>query len=625
MCGIAGIFKPDSYITEEDKIILKNMVDTIRHRGPDDEGVYESRHCIMGHRRLAIIDLIGGRQPMFNEDKSIVVTYNGEIYNYKQLREILVGRGHIFSTESDTEVIIHAYEEWQENCFIKFDGMFAIAIFDNNNKTLFLARDRLGMKPLYYWHKKNILLWGSEIKAILCYDEVKPCPDEHTICDFITFQNTVDEKTFFKDIVKLQPGYFAKISDTVFQIRKYWDLHFPNQCAFKDINEALNIYENTFRDAVKRHLISDVEIGSCLSGGFDSPSVAFWASRFLNYPLKTFTGFFSAGRKYDERNVTRVFNRLINAQEKEIEITARDFRENIEKVIYHLDEPTLGSGALPHYMVAREVSKYVKVVLTGHGGDELFAGYQVYKAAFYKDLLETNPLQFLGYFWKNRPDEIGKTLYFSFAPFLYNEVKYGLFNMFNENQRDKLFTNDFLGSIKGYSPLENLETKYLKGKKFTNTERTLYLYLKTYLPTLFIQEDKVGMAHSIESRMPICDNKMIELSTQIPYQLKLYKNNLKYLTRAVMKKYLPREFYRQPKMGFPTPIARWFKMELKDFIYDILISTETKENGIFELKYLKKLLDAHFRWSNDTLYDYVRANRIYSLLSIEIWLRLFIK
>ncbi len=624
MCGIVGIFKSSRLIGRNDKIVLRKMSDLLKHRGPDGEGAYEDSHCLIGHRRLAIIDLEKGRQPMFNEDASIVIAYNGEIYNYQELRKILIKDGHKFSTESDTEVIIHGYEEWGENVFTRLSGMFAISLYDRNKNLLYLVRDRIGMKPLYYWHKDGVFVWASEIKAILLYPSVERAPNLHTIVDFTTFQNTIDEKTFFKDIYKLLPGYFLKIHNGCLEFKRYWDLDFNNRYSFSDINEASEIYKDTFKRSVRRHLVSDVEIGSCLSGGFDSSSVAFSAPHFLDYPLKTFTGYFAEGKRYDERNITKTFEKFSDTQNTEIQITAKDFRENIEKVMYHLDEPTLGSGAFPHYIVAKEISKHVKVVLTGHGGDELFAGYQVYKASFYKDLLKNDFSSFLRFFWKNRPDEIWKVLYFSFCPLLFDEVKYGLFVMFNKRQRSKLFTPEFLKQVQGYSPAQNLEDKYLKGKNFSCTEQTLYLYLKTYLPTLFIQEDKVGMAHSIESRMPMCDNEMVELSARIPYRYKLYNNELKYLTKAMMKDVFPKEFYKHPKMGFPTPIAGWFKKELRDFVFDILTSKRIKERGIFNVRYIKKLLDSHFRWSRDTLYDYVRANKIYSLLSIELWFRTFI-
>jgi len=624
MCGISGILKSSGLIEEKEKVILREMVNLLKHRGPDDQGIFTDQHCIIGHNRLSIIDLHKGKQPMFNEDRSVVIAYNGEIYNYRELRQELIRAGHRFSTESDTEVIIHGYEQWAEKVFIRLNGMFAASLYDRNNHLLYLVRDRIGMKPLYYWNKDGVFIWASEIKAILLHPNVERIPNPYAVADFMTFQNTVDEKTFFKDIYKLPPGYFLRINNGNIELKRYWDLDFNNRYSFNDINEVSEIYKDTFKKAVKRHLVSDVEIGSCLSGGFDSSAISFFASDFLDYRLKTFTGYFLEGKKYDERNITRIFKDFSDTQNIEIKITAKDFQENIEKVIYHLDEPTLGSGAFPHYIVAREISKQVKVVLTGHGGDELFAGYQVYKAHFYKDLLKNDFLRFLRFFWKNRPDEILKIIYFSFYPLFFDEVKYGLFIMFDESERKKLFTPEFLEQIKDYFPTENLKEKYLKGKKFSSTEQTFYLYLKTYLPTLFIQEDKVGMAHSIESRMPICDNEMIALSSRVPYQYKLYNNNLKYLTKMMMQEYFPKEFYQHPKMGFPTPISIWFRKELRSFVYDVLTSERVKARGIFNIKYIKKVLDSHSRWSRDTLYDYMRANKIYSLLSIEIWFRVFI-
>ncbi len=624
MCGIAGIFKSAAFISEKDKATLGAMLALIKHRGPDDEGVYENSNCLMGNRRLSIIDLQCGKQPIFNEDKTVAVTYNGEIYNYKELKETLSAKGHRFYTNSDTEVIAHAYEEWDENCFIRFNGMFAIALFDERRKILFLARDRVGMKPLYWWNKNATVVWASEIKAMFLREEITAEADHKTIFDFATFQNTIDEKTFFKGITKLMPGHFARIQGPSMEIKKYWDLEFVSRPGAQNLKKTLDIYEATLKQAINRHLVSDVEVASYLSGGFDSSTIAFFASKFLDYPLKTFTGYFPEGKRYDERNITRIFQKISQTRNIEVKISSRDFRENIEKVIYHLDEPTLGTGALPQYIVAREAAKHVKVILTGHGGDELFAGYQVYKASLYKDLIKTDFPSFIRSFWKNRPDEILKVLYFSLYPLICDEVKHGLFIMFGKSQRQRLFSKDFLADIREYDPVENLEYKYLQGKKLSSTERTLYLYVKTYLPTLFIQDDKMGMAHSIESRMPICDNEMVELSAKIPYRHKLHDNTLKYLTKTMMRKYFPEEFYKHPKMGFPTPMSIWLKGDLKDFVYDTLTGRTISGRGIFNVKYIERLLNFHSRFAGESLYDYVRANKIYSLLMIELWFREFI-
>jgi len=383
MCGIAGIYNFNSERIEES--LLKKMSNLIKHRGPDGEGFYFDSNFGMAHRRLSIIDLKKGAQPIYNEDKSVVIVYNGEIYNHKIIRDELKLKGHQFKTDTDTEVVLHAYEEWGYDSVSKYNGMFAYAIWDEKERRLFLARDRLGIKPLYYYLDYQTLIFSSEIKSILLDPRVTTKMNCRALIDYATFQNVLDDKTFFHNIIKLLPAHYLTCDKDGVKIFKYWDIDFKKNMDIT-IDKSLILYENLLASSIERHLMSDVPVGSYLSGGFDSTSVAYFASKCVNYHLHTFTGAFNEGDWYDERKYAREVAHDIKAIQHEIVITPKDFIEWIEKVIYHLDEPTTGTGALPHFLVSQCASKHVKVVLTGHGGDELFAGYPVYKVAYLKEL-----------------------------------------------------------------------------------------------------------------------------------------------------------------------------------------------------------------------------------------------
>jgi asparagine synthase (glutamine-hydrolysing) len=624
LCGISGFysFKEGHSI---DRKTLKAMNDKIAHRGPDAEGYFLDKGIGISSRRLSIIDLKTGDQPIFNEDKSIVVVYNGEIYNFEKIKSDLEKKGHNFKTKSDTETIVHAYEEYGTDCVKHFNGMFAFAIWDKNKKKLVLARDRLGIKPLYYYHDKEKIVFSSEIKSIVEYPGLKRDLNEFALSDFLMFQNILDDKTFFKGIKKLLPGNILVIDKNGLSIKRYWDVIFtPKEKESEYLEER---YRELLNQSVKDHLLSDVPLGSYLSGGFDSTSVATLASRSLHSKqskLNTFTGYFMEGSKYSELNTAKDVAKKINAKMHFISMVPKDFKDNIKNIVYHLDEPTTGTGSFPQYMVSKMVSKHVKVVLTGHGGDELFCGYQVFKSIYYKELIRKNPLNIIRLVTGIKLSEFSKVMYYLFYPLLFDpSVKYGIFIMFNEKEQKKMLKKSFYEKISGYRPISTVES-ILKNKKMTDFEKTQYLYIKTYLPTLFILEDKVGMAHSIEARTPICGNDVVDFALSVPMKEKIKNNKLKSLIKRSMKDILPQSVYEQPKMGFPTPLAKWFKGPLKAFAYEILLGEKSKNRNIFNEKYIRKLLDTHSRSTTDTLYDYVRANKIFSLITIELWFQIYI-
>ncbi|MEW6095271.1 MAG: asparagine synthase C-terminal domain-containing protein, partial [bacterium] len=425
-------------------------------------------------------------------------------------------------------------------------------------------------------------------------------------------------------IKKLLPGhYLSYLSyENSLKIKRYWDVEF-NLSEFNSFSECIERFREIFKNAVKRHLISDVPLGCYLSGGFDSTSVSTIASQLINSRLETFTGTFDEGPRYTEIPCSRTVASGINAKIHEVVIRAEEFIDNIYNIVYHLDEPTIGTGPFPQYLVSKLVSEHVKVVLTGHGGDELFCGYEVFKASYYKDLIKKNPLNILKFLTSVKANELARIMYFLFYPFFQRAVQYGLFIMFDKNERKRLFTNEFYSQMKDYDSLGTIR-KILNGKKLNRVERSNYLYLKTYLPTLFILEDKVGMAHSIEARTPICDNELVDFALSLPVKYKLYNNELKAIVKEGMREKLPLILYEQPKKGFPTPFAIWFRKQLKQFAYDILLGEITRRRGVFNMRYIKELLDRHCNLKTNTLYDYTRANKIFSLLTIELWFRIFI-
>ncbi len=627
MCGICG------WYGLSDKKLLGKMTAFLNHRGPDGEGFFVDKKVSLGHKRLSIIDLKTGQQPMYNDDRSMVIVFNGEIYNYKEIRtELQAKYKRPFKTKSDTEVILRAYEQYGPECVHKFNGMFAFAIWDSKKDLLFLARDRVGIKPLYYYQdkQKQKFVFASEIKSFLADKDITRTINREAIAEYLTFQNIMDDKTFFAGVKMLLPGHYILVQNGEVSIKQYWDASYLKSRK-QNVQKYYTDFMSIFSASVQRHMISDVPLGSYLSGGFDSGSVTTIAATIAatknkdknKEKIQTFTGRFNEGGVYDETNCSRAVANRSGAIIHEVTITPQDFLSHIEKIIYHLDEPRVGIPAISQYMVSKLVSEHVKVVLTGHAGDELFAGYPVYKVSHFKDLLRKNPLMMLKIFSFFKWSEIPRSAYFMFFPWFDKEVRHGLFIMFNKRQRKKILSKDF------YEGLTNKDTtsvlqKFQRKDIISLTDKIQYLYLKTYLPSLLVVEDKMGMAHSVEARTPFCDNEMVDFANSIPLRFKLYNHELKRIVKQSMKPYLPAMLYDQPKKGFPTPFSLWVRKDLKRYIYSILLSERTRNRKIFNHQEVKKLLDAHCRSRKDGLKDLANAARIWSLLNIELWCRIFI-
>lgn len=619
MCGILGFTGP------ADKHRLEYALNLIKHRGPDSNGIFCDEFINLGHARLSIIDIALGSQPMHSQNNRYVIIFNGEIYNYQDLKAILASRGCTFKTNSDTEILLNWVIEFGTSRLSELNGMFAFALWDKVQKKLLVVRDRLGMKPLYYkLSNDNSLIFASEIKAIQGIDRA-PEVNHKAIYQYLTFQNVLTSDTFFKGVYKLNPGSFLIFANGKIQFGSYWKPFFHSENDSYSDSWIAEKYISLLQSSINRHLISDVPVGSFLSGGIDSSLVSTFASKILNKPINTFTGFFTESHKYDERVGAHAVRDFIGSNGYDVEISENDFYENIETVMYHLEEPMLGTGALPQFMVAKFASQHNKVVLTGHGGDEAFAGYQVNRSVAIRESLQNMSFRNLAHLCRIPLSELSRVLYFLTYPILYPEVSHGLFIMTPKKNRSNIFTGDFLNLHFDYDPLSEIFSHYDINGTHSQSNRLTLLYLRTYLPTLFLQEDKVSMAHSIESRMPLCDNQLIDFSLSLSLAKKMLNGELKGIPRSASMPHLPKALYSLPKRGFPTPFARWFrKGKNAEFIADLVYSNKSNERGIVNAKYAKKIFEQNFKSKTDNLYDYARANQIYSIAMVELWHRIFI-
>ncbi|MCD4760044.1 asparagine synthase (glutamine-hydrolyzing) [archaeon] len=605
MCGICGF-------NWENEELLKEMLVSTKHRGPDDQGTYIEKNMSLGHNRLSIIDLSeNGKNPLWNENKTICVLHNGEIYNYKEIKKELIEKKHRFRSKTDSEVILHGYEEFGEEILKKLNGMFAFAIYNRMNKRIFVARDRLGIKPLYYHYnkKENKLIFASEIKAILNYKELKKEPNYEAITEYLTFQNILDEKTFFKGINILPPGNYLTLKNNNLEKVEYWKPEFRYKK--RSYMETLNEFREILKRSIKRHLISDVPVGSYLSGGFDSGTATTMASKIYPNKFNTFTCTFDVKGEYDETPCARAVASQIGANNFEIELKKEDFVKNIEKMIYHLDEPKVGIPIISQYPLSKLASKHVKVTLTGHGGDELFAGYPVFQAKLFAQKSKTVKA-FLKILKNKKRLNIA---YYLFMPKIYPEIKNGIFIAFPEKEKIKALTKEFLHKTKEYSPEKEVKKVLKNYENLTEIEKLQLLYMKTYLPSLFIAQDKMEMAHSTEARVPLCDNELVDFSLSIPIEQKLKNNELKGIIKNSMKGIIPDILYSQEKRGFPTPLGNWLKQGLDKYFEEVLLSEKAIKRNIYKKKYVKKLLKKTDFWS---------VNKLWCLLNIELWHRIFI-
>jgi asparagine synthase (glutamine-hydrolysing) len=627
MCGIAGIINFTE--TAVDEALLRSMCESIAYRGPDDEGFLLDHNIGLGHKRLSIIDLASGHQPLCNEDESIWIVYNGEVYNYPELRMALIQKGHIFRTHSDTEVILHSYEEFGEDCVNKFNGMFAFVIYDSKKKKIFGARDRFGIKPLYYFIDNDKFLFGSEIKAILKHPEIRAEVNPDGIGDYLAFQFCLGNKTLFDNIFKILPGYSFSLSlkkPKSFKVKQYWDLKYPID-TYHTEDYFIDTLMRLIEDSVRIRLRSDVEIGAHLSGGLDSSTVVSVASTLLGEEtrLKTFTGGFRDYDGYDESGFATLVSKHNGTKHYEIFPTATDFVETLPKLIYYMDEPSAGPGLFPQYFVSKLASQKVKVVLGGQGGDEIFGGYARYLVAYLEQCIK-------GAIFETQ--EEGKhvvtldsivpnlSILQQYTPMLQDFWNTGLF----DSMEKRYFRLIYRGS--GYKDLICDQYAINESRAFGEFQACFshadtssyfnkmgYFDMKASLPALLQVEDRTSMACSLESRLPLLDYRIVELMASVPPTIKYKGGMTKYLIKKAVRNVLPSEVLeRKDKMGFPVPLSEWYQDKIHGFVHDTLLSDHARDRKMYNMKKLE-----------DTLFTEKKFGRgVWGMLCLELWYQQFI-
>jgi asparagine synthase (glutamine-hydrolysing) len=625
MCGICGklIFDTAAAVSPA---LIKSMADTISHRGPDDDGYFTSGPVGLGFRRLSIIDLSGGHQPLSNEDGSIHIVFNGEIYNYQELRQFLLDRGHIFKTKSDTETIVHLYEELGEACVEQLRGMFAFAIWDDRSKSLFLARDRVGIKPLYYSQTPNSITFASEIKAILADPEMKAEVRTSMIDRFLTFDYLPGEETLFKNIYKLAPGHSLSFRAGKFYKRQYWDLHFePSPSTFRQAKSRLF---DLLEECVSLHMISDVPVGFLLSGGVDSTAMLGLAVGKTVHPLSSYTIGFSDPEMTDERPYARLAAQKYGSEHHETTINANQFADFLPKYIWHMEEPVCEPPAVALYYVSRLAKDFVKVLISGEGGDEAFAGYSNYRTLLSLERLKRLPTplrQVLSATFSvltrfATPGSQAKSAYFLQARLedSYYSRTSDPSRFFNRHW-PQFYSSDFARGVdKKFS--SHAATKHLRnGHRVGPLGKMLYVDTKTWLPDdLLVKADKMTMANSIELRVPLLDHKILEFAASLPQSFKVHGFTTKYIAKKALSGRVPREILHRKKAGFPVPYETWLRRDLKDWVRDLLLDSKTVARGYFHKSAVEKML-------SDDAASGGYSKEIFDLAVLELWHREFLE
>ena len=627
MCGLAGFVYRDKSKKAEEKV-LKEITDLLHHRGPDDEGYYLNQNIGLGHKRLSIIDLETGKQPIHNEDQNLWIIFNGEIYNYIELRSELVAKGHQFRTHSDTEVILHLYEQYGEKSLNLLNGMFAFVIWDKNKQELFAARDHFGIKPFYYYLDDNKFVFASEIKAILRYPGLeKTEPNTEAIHEYLSFQFCLGDHTLFKQINKLLPGEYIHISVRSWKIKKqtYWLPDFTI-----DTHHTEDYYADKLllliEDAIRIQLRSDVPLGAHLSGGLDSTTVVCLASSILNRSIKTFSGGFKASTDYDETDYAKIVSRFAGTDYYEIFPTPNDFIEMIPKLIYYLDEPVAGPGLFPQYFVSKLAAQNVKVVLGGQGGDEIFGGYARYLIAYLEQCLKGAIFgtQEEGKYVVTLESIIPNlNLLQNYQPLmqkfwgdgLFEPMDQRYFRLINRSIDPAIYSDDFIATQNNHTILNKFKQIFNQPDTLSYFNKITHFDMKTLLPALLQVEDRTSMSVSLESRVPLLDYRIVELLSSMPPTMKFKGGKTKYILKKAIQNMIPVEISnRKDKKGFPVPLTEWYQGPLKEFVKDILLSQKAQDRGIYNTPRIENLLTTEEKF----------GRQIWGLLSLELWYKNFI-
>ncbi len=627
MCGICGYIVKKEDLKGDEVSVLNKMISTIVHRGPDEKGIYYENKIYMGMRRLSIIDIEGGNQPLKNEDGSIIVFQNGEIYNYLELRNKLE-KNHVFKTRSDTEIIVHLYEEYGEDFPSMLNGMFAIALYDKKKDALVLVRDRFGIKPLYYFNDNRRFIYASELKSILCTPYVSKEIDMKAFDNFLRFQYVPHPQTMFKHIKKVDPGTILVIKKEI-AVKRYYNV--PSETVY---NTNIDGYAKRIRKEMERsvelRLRSDVPVGVFLSGGIDSSIITGLASNISSKRVKTFSvGYKNVGNMFNEIHQSRKTAEHFKTDHNEIIVTP-DIEDILYKAVDHLEEPCGDSSTLLTYIISHETAKYVKVALSGTGADELFAGYPRYLGAKIADLytkvpsflrkkilspiFERLPVNRTNYI-KNLFRRIKKLHVSSDYPWLERYLNY--MSLFKSNDKNKLYLSNTKELINKEIGIE--ESMYHHNPVFNseldNLNKILFYDIKTYLvDDLLLLMDKMSMASSLEVRVPFLDHNVVAASN-MPSNYKLHGFQKKYILQEAFKDIVPVEIFKRKKIGFMAPIDKWLKEDMKDLVGDILSPASVKKRGFFDANYISSMVKYH----KDEKDDF--SQQIFSLMMLELWFK----
>ena len=626
MCGIAGFVdlwdeKP-SLDPAGRGHLLENMCKVIRHRGPDDQGVLVQDGVALGMRRLSIIDLAGGHQPISGEDGTATIVFNGEIYNFIELKPQLQSRGHIFRTNSDTEAIVHAYEEYGPSCVDLLRGMFAFALWDDKKKELFIARDRVGKKPLYYTVTAGgTLVFGSELKSLLEHPDVQREIDLEALDAYLTLGYVPDPLSIFRGIRKLPPGSYLIFKNRQVQVSSYWDFELAPEEGHTE-EYYLDGLRSLLDESVRLRLISDVPLGAFLSGGIDSSTIVALMARNMDQPVKTFSiGFHEDS--YNELKYSRLTAKKFGTDHHEFFVTPQ-ICDIVDELVWHFDEPFADSSAIPTYMVSKLARDHVTVVLSGDGGDELFAGYTRYVVdrersgfSYVPRLLRKGVMQPISAHLPH--GTLGRNFIHNISLDPIDRYLDSV-SVFTRLNKESLYTTDFCNELNG-SDWTTRRFHELAGKVKTGNalDKLLYLDSKTYLPgDIMTKVDRMSMAVSLEARAPLLDHKLIDFVMRIPASMKLAGSETKHILKRAVSELVPEEILNRPKQGFGVPIQEWINLQLRDRIHDVLCDTRTRQRGYIDSRYVDLLLDEHERGRRD------HSTSLWALLMLELWHRRFV-
>jgi asparagine synthase (glutamine-hydrolysing) len=620
MCGINGFFQNKLYEKHINvEKIIRLMNSQIIHRGPDEEGIFANDLFGLGMRRLSIIDLSTGSQPIYNEDKNLIIIFNGEIYNHSILRKRLIEKGHFFTTNSDTEVIVHAFEEYGNKCLDYLDGMFAFAIYNFQTETLFLARDRTGEKPLYYYHDKDYFIFGSEIKGLLATKKIEKKINKKALNQYLQLSFIPSPETIFNKINKLPAGHFLIMVDHEIKIQCYWDAEYNNDKLITDYKKCKKLLRETMFKVVERQMISHVPLGSFLSGGIDSTIITGIMSKLSKKPIDTFTIGFRE-KQYDESNrakIASVFHRTVH------HIYYLDYNlvlDELVDILNNLDEPFADPSAIPTFMVSKYARQFVKVVLTGDGGDEVFAGYNKYLVNYYTNLYKKIPTSIrnclINKIIYKIPDRYYQTrkirkVIDNIDRDLFTQRKEMMCLGFKDSELSNLLKAEYLDS-NHLSFIKEYYDRY--NGKADEISQALYTDQKVVLEGCMLTKvDRSSMLASIETRAPFISRDIIELAAQIPNEFKIKSKKLKIILKDTFKDLIPDELLNKPKHGFAAPIGVWFKSQLKDKLIEVFSEDKIEEQGIFNYEYIKTLFEEHISEKKD------RSRELWVIFVFQWW------